>query len=234
MGVPGKTGSIGDSDWLNYDFNGDPTKTNYSQHDCYTERAILLDAQVGWEIPLASWVTFEPFLAFEFMDFKWTARDGYFQYPTGPKPYPDSSTDPKVPVSGTGIIYQQTYFIPAAGIALKFSAGKVFGVSASFAITPLVFCNDVDNHEFAGYDFYENMVGGLLLEPKVSLKWQVSGRARLSLDVSYRHIAGLIGTTYVVKIGPGFTPGQVYNTFPNGAGASYDALDASLSFIWTL
>lgn len=240
IGVPGKTGSIGDSDWLNYDQYGYPTKTNYSQHDCFTERAMVLDAKVGWQFPLARWLSLEPFLAFGFMDFKWTARDGYLQYPpnyllgTAILPYPDSSTQPKEPVSGTGIIYQQTYFIPAVGFAAKLRFGQNFGGSVSFAISPLVFCNDVDNHLLAFADFYENMSGGLLLEPKVSLEWQVSERAGLSLDVSYRHIAGLIGTTYVVVTGVGQIAGLVASTSPNGAGASFDALDASLNFVWTL
>jgi outer membrane protease len=238
LGIPWKTGSISDSDWLNYSYNGDPTKTNFSQHDCYTERAVLLDAKAGWEFPLASWVTLEPFLAFEFMDFKWTARDGYLQYPPGyvaglaTKPYPDSSTDVVVPVSGTGIIYQQTYYIPAVGVAAKFRSGHTGG-SISFAVSPFAFCNDVDNHEFAGNDYYDTMSNGLLLEPKISLEWEM-GRSRLTLDVSYRHIAGLIGNTTQVHIGIGYPPGQVANMYPNGAGASYDVASASLSYTWAL
>ncbi len=240
MGVPAKTGLISDSDWLNYDYNGATNKTNYSQSDCFTERAILLDAKVGWEFPLAAWMTLQPFLAFEFMDWKWTARDGYFQYPLGYTkgtailPYPDSSTDTKASLSGTGIIYQQTYFIPAAGIAADFRSGKDFGISVSFAFSPLVLCNDVDNHEFAGLDFYDYMWAGVLLEPKVSLKWQASERALLSFDVSYRHIERLIGNTDEVVIGPGYTPGLVAGKSTNGAGASFDALDASLNFSWVL
>jgi outer membrane protease len=238
LGIPWKTGSISDSDWLNFGYNGDATKTNYSQHDCYTERAVLLDAKAGWEFALARWMTLEPFLAFGFMDFKWTARDGYLQYPPGyiaglsTKPYPDYSTDVVVSVSGTGIIYQQTYFIPAVGLEAKIRSGNLSG-SVSFAVSPFVFCNDVDNHEFAGSDYYDTMSNGLLLEPKISLGWQL-GRSRLSLDVSYRHIAGLIGTTTVVNIGVGYPPGQVAKTYPNGAGASYDVVGASLSYNWAL
>jgi outer membrane protease len=239
MGIPAKTGLISDSDWLNYDYDGTTARTNYSESDCFTERAILLDAKVGWKFPVATWLSLEPFLAFGFMDFKWTARDGYFQYPpnwfSGPDlPYPPASTQPKVPLSGTGIIYQQTYFIPAAGIAAAFRAGKDFGISVSFAYSPLVFCNDFDNHELAGLDFYDYLWAGYLLEPKVSLKWQASERALLSLDVAYRHIAGLIGTTYVVKTGPNDTPGLVAGKSKNGAGASFYALDASLTFTWVL
>ena len=240
LGIPAKAGSISDSDWLNVAYNGDTTKTNYSQHDAYSERAIILDSRVGWDVPVAGWLTLEPFLAFGFMDLKWTARDGYLQYPnnyllgTAVLPYPDSSTDAKMVVSGVGIIYEQTYFIPAVGIAAKLRFGSSFSGSVSFAITPIVFCNDVDNHEFAGNDFYDNMMNGLLLEPKVSFDWQVMRNARLSLDVSYRHIGGLIGTTNVVAIGPNKTPGLVSATYPGGAGASFDALDASVSLVWSL
>ncbi len=240
LGVPAKSGSIGDSDWLNYDLNGDPVKTNYSEHDCFTERAILLDAKAGWDFPVSSWMSLEPFLAFNFMDFKWTARDGYFQYPPGwfpgpaPQPYPPASTRPKVPISGTGIIYEQTWFIPAAGVAARFNAGKDFKIFVSFAASPMVFCNDVDNHLLAETDFYENMWGGYLLEPKVSLEWQVGAKVGLSLDVSYRHIAGLIGDTYIVVTGVGQTPGLVSQTSKNGAGVSFDALDASLNIRWVL
>jgi outer membrane protease len=241
MGVPGKTGSSTDSDWLNYNDNGDPVKTNFIFSDCYTERAILLDAQVGWQFPLASWLSLEPFAAFGLMDFKWTARDGYFQYPPGwfgagaSKPYPPASTRPKEHEAGACIIYEQTWFIPAAGITATFNAGKVFRISASFAITPFVFCNDVDNHEFEdSIDFYDTMRGGLLLEPKVTLEWQVSRRARLSLDVSYMHIAGLLGDTSKVDTGFGRDPDQEPIKYSDGAGASFDVLDASLSFSLSL
>jgi outer membrane protease len=240
LGIPAKTGSIGDSDYLNVAYNGTATKTNYSQHDSYTERAILLDAQAGWEFPLAGWMAIEPYLAFGFMDLKWTARDGYLQYPPGwftgspPQPYPDSSTQPMVPVSGVGIIYQQTYLIPALGLAAKFQLGKSFSGAVSFSLSPIVLCNDVDNHELAGKDFYDAMYGGLLLEPKISLDWKVAARVQLSLDVSYRHIEGLIGTTTVVATGVGHTPGLAAGTYPGGAGASFDALDASLDITVTL
>jgi outer membrane protease len=242
IGVPGQTGSTGDSDWLDYEINGTSVKTNYSQSDCYTERAILLDTQAGWEFPLADWVTIEPFLAFNFMDFKWSARDGYLQYPPGwftgspPQPYPASSGQPQVPISGTNIIYEQIYFIPAVGLSAKLSFGKSLGGSIAFQVSPFVFCNDVDNHleqvQSVSKNYFDSMSGGLLLEPKISLVWQVLAKARLSLDVSYRHIAGLIGNTSIVNTGVGSTPGLVVKSSSNSAGASYDALSVSLGFAW--
>jgi len=238
MGIPGKTGLIEDSDWKNYPINGDTSKTHYSQNDCYTERAILLDAQVGWVFSLASWITLRPFLAFDLMDFKWTARDGYFQYPPSVPPGtpydPWSAGEAKLPMSGVSIIYQQTWFIPIMGIESKLRFGENLTGSVSFAFSPVVFCNDLDNHILAGFDYYENMWGGFLLEPKISLDWQVAVRGQLSLAVSYRYITGLIGTTYAVANGAPATPGLVSATYENGAGVSFEALDASLTFTLSL
>lgn len=236
LGVPLRTGVIGDSDWLNYDFNGDPQKTNYSEHDCFTERAILLDARAGWQIPVTSWAAIVPYLSLGFMDFKWSARDGYLLYPPGygstaTPPYPPLSSDTPVPASGTGIIYEQTYLIPALGCRAEFRAGSFRG-SVAFTVSPFVFCNDVDNHVFANKDFYDTMSNGLLLEPSIALEWQVSERSRLRLDVSYRSITRLVGSTRIVATGPGLTPGVTAGSYANSAGASYEALNASLSFDW--
>jgi outer membrane protease len=238
MGVPAKTGSMADSDWLNREFNGDPSQTHYSLNDCFTERALLLDAQVGWRVALTDQLTIQPFLGFGLMDFLWTARDGYFQYPpstqTSPPYTPWSPGEARLPMSGTNIVYRQTWFLPSMGIAAKLRFGEDFTASISFAFSPIVFCNDLDNHELRKLDFYEYMRGGPLLEPKILLEWRVIDRAWLQLNVSYRHIVGLVGTTYEVATGAPATPGLVSGTAPNGAGASFDAVDASLSLTWTL
>jgi len=240
MGIPGKTGTSTDSDWLNYAKYGDATLTNYLHMDCITERAVLLDAQVGWEFPLTFYLSLQPYVAFGFMDFKWTGRDGYFQYPPNwfgggaSLPYPPASTQPRINEAGVAIIYEQTYFIPAAGFTARFWASDDFSISASFSFSPFVFCNDQDNHMLGQtHDFYDYMRSGILLEPKVSLQWQVSGRARISLDVTYMHIEGLQGDTYKLNTGIGYDPNQVA-TPSSGAGASFDALDASLNISWVL
>jgi len=133
-------------------------------------------------------------------------------------------------LSGTGIIYEQTYYIPAVGVDARFRSGD-FGGAISFSVSPFVFCNDVDNHELAGYDYYDTMSNGFLLEQRISLEWQI-GRYRLSLDISYRHIGGLVGDTRQVATGIYGGSGPATSTYQNGAGASFDVLGAFLSFAW--
>jgi outer membrane protease len=236
LGIPAKTGLMTDSDWKNYPYNGSTAKTHYSQNDCFSERAILLDSQIGWQFPLAGWITLRPFVGFDFMEFKWSARDGYYEYPPeGKPPYtPWYSGENHLPMSGVSIVYQQTWFIPAAGVEAKLRFGNDLSASVAFAFSPVLFCNDLDDHIFARYAFYDYSWGGFMLEPKVSLDWEVTPRTRLSLAVSFRHIEGLVGTTYVVETGAPATPDLVADKRKNGAGASFDALDASLSFTLTL
>jgi outer membrane protease len=199
---------------------------------------VTLDARAGWTFRLAGRWLLEPFLAFGLMQYKWTARDGYLQYPGGAPPYPP--WDPawaKVPVSGTAIIYQQTWWIPAVGLAAAKSLGERFDARLSFAFSPAVFCNDLDNHVMkAGFgsaydtDYYDYLRWGLLLEPSLALGWRLNRQGRLELQVSYRTVFGLLGDTEVVDAGPGLPPGQVSATYPDGAGATYNALDVSLAF----
>ena len=53
------------------------------------------------------------------------------------------------------------------------------------------------------------------------------------LDVSYLHIEGLNGDTYKVTTGFDRTQTRLQSS-PPGAGAAFDALDASLNITWVL
>jgi outer membrane protease len=246
-GFPGQSGFITDSDWLNYAFNGDTSKTNFSQHNCFTERAILVDARVGWEFALADGLALEPFGAFGLMSFQWTARDGYLQYPAGwfsgippSQPYPAwSPSDPKVPVYGMGIDYWQTYLFPAAGIRATLQFARIWTISVSVSGSPYLWCFDIDNHDFRGLSFTENMTGGWLIEPEIAVELRFSERATVSLEANYRHIEGLFGDSTQTVMGadypgaPSPVPGTTI-TFPDTAGVSYDSLSISLNFSLTL
>jgi len=238
-GVPGDTGRITDKDFLNY--NGDVT--HYSEHDCFTEGALLLDARLGWNFPLGDRIAVEPFAGFSVMRFKWTARDGYLQYP--PQPYPgpytpwNPQTTPKVKVYGTGIVYQQTWYIPLAGVEAGIKLGDQFRAALALGFSPYLWMNDLDNHELRLVDFQGTLSGGLLLDPSLALSWRLSERSRLSLDVGYRIIWGLEGDTLAIgagvvgDTGPELDPGE-WERYKGSAGTSFDALSVSLSLVLSL
>jgi len=228
-GLPGLVGVITDSDFLNYD----GVKTNFSQHDCYLERAILVDTAIGWRFSLGPTTGQALMLSlygeFGLMLFAWSARNGYLQYPPeGSRPYtPWFASESEIPVSGIGILYEQDYLIPALGAEVKWPALPELTLSGSFSVSPISWCFDVDAHILRLTEFYDSTAGGWFFQPGVKAEYLV-GRARVALEVSYRILFGLVGDSYSTSIGIG--TGAPSATTPNGGGAGFGVLDAGLSF----
>jgi outer membrane protease len=243
--IPGLTGRVSDSDWKNYPYGG-TEMTHLSVHDCHTEHAVLVDAHLGWALRLAPGVTLTPRAGFSLMMFKWTARDGWDQYPPEPAPGPYTPWSPdaaREPVSGTAVVFEQDWLIPSAGAELRLGAGGPLELAVSLTGSPYAWCFDMDNHEFRygtagirGYlatDFRDATRGGFMVEPAASLRLRVGG-AVVSFDTSYRWLSGLVGDTTISYAGPGWTPGGTDAFLPGGAGAACGFLTASLSLALSL
>jgi outer membrane protease len=241
--VPSYTGTMTDSDFL----NGDGVKTHYSQSDSYLKGAAMLTAQAGWAIPLPPdqpWTLLAPFLQFEYMQFNWSAENGYLQYPppsqTAPPYTPWSPSTTKVTIYGPGILYSQTFLIPSAGLKASLRPLQALTIDMSVAISPYLWCFDVDDHLFRLVRFYDNLAGGFMIEPRLAVTLKITPRATLGLDVLYRHISGLTGDT--VQVGSGAIgyasnssnpPGSVV-VYPSSAGVSLDAVSISFALAMVL
>jgi outer membrane protease len=235
--VPGWTGTMTDSDYL----NGDGVKTHYSQSDSWLKGAVMLTAQAGWSFTLPPDQPFSfiaPFLQFEYMEFNWSAENGYLQYPPqSSAPYtPWSPSTTKVSIYGPGILYSQTFLIPAAGLKTSLRPLENLAIDLSIAVSPYMWCIDIDDHLFRFLRFYDTLAGGFMIEPRMKVSLKVTPRATLGLDVLYRHISGLTGDTVIMGTGaPGyvyFPPSTQYpgttQTSPGSAGVSLDAVSISL------
>jgi outer membrane protease len=229
VGLPTQTGTMTDSDYL----NGDGVKTHFSQSDGDLESALTVSSQAGWGIPFqltdVGTGSVEPFVAFEYMRFEWSAQNGYLQYPpeSNPPYTPWSPSTPQVQIYGIGIVYTQNYVIPEAGVKACLPILEGLTVTASFTVSPYLWCWDTDSHILRQEDFYSSMNGGLLLEPRLTATYKISAQTVISLDVLYRHISSLIGDTYVVDTG--VAAGQQSQTYSNIAGASFDVVNISVS-----
>jgi len=243
QGFAGKAGTMTDSDFL----NGDGQRTHFSQSDSYAERANLLDLKVGWDFYRKGALSIGAFGAFSYMDLKWSARDGYLQYPTtgnsytmspfAPGSYPDwSPSETKTPIYGTGIIYETAYFGGAIGLRSRYAFQGGLSIDASFSFTPLLLCYAEDNHVFRGLDFYSTLSGGFMIEPRVAVEYVPVPRATLRLEIGYKYSWGLkgdlteinTGTTNVTTGNPFFAGPDSTFTGKNDSGASLSVLDASL------
>jgi outer membrane protease len=233
-GFPGKlASSVTDSDYL----NGDGVKTHYSVHDCYAERALLIDALAGYRVRTDSLFSLRIAARFLAMNFKWSARDGYCQYPTQTSaPYtPWTASTAKTSMYGTGIVYEQTYLAPCLDLSLGYSPIKELDLGLGIAYSPFVTCKDVDNHLIRGIDFYEDMKDGMLVEPSLSALWRITGKASINLGFSYLLVTGLIGDTTMIYTSAqtAYTAGTKVTASSTG-GASYEAWNLSLGFSYRL
>jgi outer membrane protease len=142
-GIPGESGFMTDYDFL----NNDGIVTHLSRHTSYTESAIFARLQAGWALGSGNTFAIEPYLELGYMRFKWTARDGYLQYPPEPGPpfTPWSTTTPQIPASGTVIAYEQTYLYPALGVAASVRFLGIVDAMVSLSFSPLVTSRDLDN-----------------------------------------------------------------------------------------
>ena len=56
-------------------------------------------------------------------------------------------------VFGTGIVYQQTWYIPAAGARATLQFGDRMEAALALGFSPYLWMNDLDNHEMRSLDF---------------------------------------------------------------------------------
>jgi outer membrane protease len=138
-------------------------------------------------------------------------------------------------VYGTGIVYHQTWYIPLAGVRATFRLGDRLDAGLALGFSPFLWMNDLDNHELRLLDFVGTTSGGFLLDPSLDVSWRFAGRARLSVELSYRAIRGLVGDMLVIGAGvegspgpSGLAPGEQH-LYRDSAGASFDSLGIALS-----
>lgn len=241
-GIPARSGIMTDSDWLNYLLDATNTvQTNYSQNNNFTDRAISVEARIGWELAAGGSVRIEPFLYAGYTSWKWSGRDGYLQYPPGwfqgtaTPPYPSYTTDSPIQVYGTGIVYEQTYLIPGGGVRLETQVSQKWTITAVVTFSPWLYCSAFDTHAFRSTDFADTMQGGWMIEPEIDVTFIFNPRAALSLQASFLHIGNLIGTDTETATGPAAVPPAGTQTvYPDIAGAGFDALSVAVTFSLTI
>lgn len=221
-GIPAMTGTMTDTDWLNYD----GVKTHFSAHDCHTEQAFFFDARAGWSFAAGRAITLRAFVDVEYARFRWTARDGYLQY--APAYTAWTSSIEKIPVYGTGIAYEQEWLFAGVGLEAAWQASDRLRLTASCTAFPLVACEDQDDHYLreVPLQFNDSLRGGYAVEPRLECAFRLTESSVIAFHGAYRLAAGLRGDVQIMEIGTGSFIGYEENT----AGAELNVLDAGVSF----
>jgi outer membrane protease len=227
-GIPSKTGSMEDRDWLNKVNATNDGLTHFSSHDNYTQGAFLLDLSVGLSFPIAGRLLLKGYGVFSYMYFSWASRDGFTQYAskdTSGVYAPWDDTIPKSNHYGPAINYQQEWVILTPGLALYVPFPYGFSLDLSIQISPLLWCVILDDHFLTKTQYQDKTSGGLLFESHGEIAFALHPRLELSLSLGYRSIQGLRGPTYTRKTGE--TDGTIGQNGSGGTG--YLALDTGLS-----
>ncbi|MGO8692617.1 MAG: omptin family outer membrane protease [Rectinemataceae bacterium] len=237
-GIPGASGSVADSDWLNEGTASPNFKTNYSESNVDAERLIDLTLSLGYIVDLAPESSLKLFVGFRYYDIAWSAHDGWYQYadnytksnPNGP--YDPYTTGAIQPFYGLVSTYEQQYTAVVFGLSGNYRFSERFSVEGSLQISPAVSCTDVDNHILRSVTFTDTLSGGFLVEPELALEWSPTRVLGLRLSLKYTSISGLKGsdteTGNTGVTGEAVGEGQSI-VYPNSAGAALSAFGAGIS-----
>jgi outer membrane protease len=227
IGIPGVSGRMEDRDWLSVE---NDKLTNFSSHINTTGEWYGLDLSLGISLPGTSVFYMRFFLDLSYMRFSFLASDGYLRYAREKAAgvYYGIDDNPAVRIlNGAAIAYVQNWLILAPGFSLGCPFLDRFRFEFSFRGSPLIFCRDTDIHLLTSREYQDYAMWGLFLEPGAEIHFFPSRRFALSLELSWRRIAGSRGDVYQRRLSVE-DEGWIVNSDRAGTGLSL--LDAALRF----
>jgi len=192
-----------DKDWMSKE---NTELTNFSSHDNITKEIFLLDFSAGVSFPFFNALIVKTFVNISYMNFYFNGENGHATYAHKLKdgeyaPIDDNPTE--MSFSGRVISYRQEWFYVAPGVSAGIGYKEYLLAEISFMISPLVFCNDHDEHILTNTQYRDKMKGGIMLEPGLRLSMTLNKWLGISCDISWRYISGTRGSTYISEIGIG-------------------------------
>ncbi len=151
--IPVKSGVMEDFDFL---LAQTSAASHYSRHDLYTDRFADISVSAGWRARFGRF-SVRPALGFRYRSVKWTAKDGYSQYPASGA---WTGTEEKKAFSGSVISYGQVLRLPYFALEASFEARREVGFSVNAAWYPYVIADALDTHFLRSTRFFDSMRGG--------------------------------------------------------------------------
>jgi outer membrane protease len=174
------------------------------------------------------------FIGLSYMRFKWTARDGYYQYAkeiSSDIYEPWDNAIEKIPLYGPAIAYSQEWLFFTLGSSLHIPLFDFLTLEFSFQLGPAVFCMALDDHLESGKKIQYNdyVFRGIMIEPRTEWVFFPRQRVSLSLYCGYRLIKGGRGESFYRPSGSGGD--RIFNSSADfdSAGAGYKALDTGIA-----
>jgi outer membrane protease len=214
FGIPGNTGQMEDRDWTDSRYSD--WLTHYSVHDNDTKNAMLIDANIGVSLTIFEKHLIKMFIAYNYMNFYWSATGGSFLYPRED----DGGVYLAEPIEV--ITYEQTWNILSPGIAFYGEFNRYFDIEVYIKISPFIWLSAKDEHLLRDLVVTEEIFVGFFIEPGFTFSFTPNDTIGLSLSFSYRNISDTRGN------GKYEEPGR--KTITNNLnGAGYSAFDFGIT-----
>ena len=218
--IPGYTGVAEDRDWIdNFGESTYPWLRLYSEHECYSKEAYLLDVNIGMTINLFYVLKLKVFLSYSMMYYSWLAENGSILYPPGFSPGHSQ-------VSGDGIEYGQLWNIFSPGVSIYGSTNRFYDIEIFIKCSPFIWCHAVDNHIVTKTEYIDNTYSGFYIEPGFVISFRPYSFLCFSVSFDYRYLGGSRGDTTIKRLG--YTDIIDYS-----AGAAYSAVNIALAAKYT-
>jgi outer membrane protease len=196
--IPAQGGIMEDYDFIIPD-TMEPSQ--YSKHDGYLDKHFDLSGELGYSLYLGNWIL-EPALGFLYRNRKWTASDGYLQYPISG---PWTGDEPKQELSGTVISYEQAVWFPMVSLEAEYIIKKIFGLRFTSKYYPYIWAETIDHHFLRDTRFYDTLEGGIGAKAGLVLRYypRMDRNITINLGIDYERIFNLTGNTASGYIGIG-------------------------------
>jgi outer membrane protease len=193
--VPVQSGTMEDFDFL---VAGSDEPFLYSKHDAYLDKYFDSSVMLGYDLHILNW-WITPSAGFAYRNRKWTAADGFLQYPVSGL---WTGGEPKQEVYGPVISYEQAVWFPAITLKMGYVLKEHFLFSASGSLYPVMWGDTIDNHLLRSEQFYDTMREGFGGNINIGFQYKFGGKKQIALEVSagYEKTA-LKGNTAMKKTG---------------------------------
>ena len=198
-GIPGRSGRMEDRDWASIQ---NAALTHYSVHNNYTNTLFFLDLSAGLSLPFNQ-LLLKTYLTLSYMYFSFTGQYGHGTYAReigGENSGIFASIDDNPRRESFSnwekvINYTQSWLTVTPGVSLGYYFNRFFA-EVFFNISPLITCDDVDEHLTNSKTFKDYMRGGIFLEPGFHFSFIASRQLEFAFDFSWRYIGGTKGASW--------------------------------------
>jgi outer membrane protease len=150
-----KSGMMRDYDYM---LSNSDAQSHYSEHDAWFDKHLEIHPEIGYTFNFGNWSLY-PSAGFLLRHRKWSAEDGYVQYPSPGQPW--SSSDATQKTNGVVISYVEAIWFPTVSLGVSYRINGRFEAALSGSWYPYLNIETIDSHYIRRTVFYDTMRGGM-------------------------------------------------------------------------